>query len=201
MDHGWQPGQFGAEFRCPSPNYPKTPRGESLQLINRTLIIFSILIFPAVSFTEDQAGPRDAPTPKLGALRSRIGGVPIRAGAAQPNAESACGQKLVDGATPPSTVFYIYPRQPLQPFYQWENNDGYCGEVSMMQAGLNNGQWMSQFNARLICGAGLSQPIFSANTSSSSRRIAPTRCSRATPRPITKRLRSPLSSSTARICR
>ena len=201
MDHGWQPGQFGAEFRCPSPNYPKTPRGESLQLINRTLIIFSILIFPAVSFTEDQAGPREAPTPKLGALRSRIGGVPIRAGAAQPNAESACGQKLVDGATPPSTVFYIYPRQPLQPFYQWENNDGYCGEVSMMQAGLNNGQWMSQFNARLICGAGLSQPIFSANTSSSSRRIAPTRCSRATPRPITKRLRSPLSSSTARICR
>lgn len=128
-----------------------------MQLINRTLIIFSILIFPAVSFTEDQAGPREAPTPKLGALRSRIGGVPIRAGAAQPNAESACGQKLVDGATPPSTVFYIYPRQPLQPFYQWENNDGYCGEVSMMQAGLNNGQWMSQFNARLICGAGLSQ--------------------------------------------
>jgi hypothetical protein len=27
----------------------------------------------------------------------------------------------------------------------------------MMQAGLNNGQWMSQFNARLVCGAGLSQ--------------------------------------------
>ncbi len=43
------------------------------------------------------------------------------------------------------------------PFYQWENNDGYCGEVSMMEAGLNNGQWMSQYNARLICGTGLSQ--------------------------------------------
>ena len=27
----------------------------------------------------------------------------------------------------------------------------------MMQAGLNNGQWMSQFNARLISGTGLSQ--------------------------------------------
>src|ERR1700735_995809 len=64
-------------------------------------------------------------------------------------AEAGCG--------PPSTSFYIYPRQPLQPFYQWENNDGHCGEVSMMQAGLNNGQWMSQFNARLICGTGLSQ--------------------------------------------
>jgi hypothetical protein len=74
-----------------------------------------------------------------------------------PAAESDCGQKLVDGTTPPSTSFYIYPRQQLNPFYQWENNDGYCGEVSMMQASLNNGQWMSQFNARLICGTGLSQ--------------------------------------------
>jgi hypothetical protein len=72
-------------------------------------------------------------------------------------AESNCGQKLVDGTTPPATSYYIYPRQPLQPFYQWENNDGYCGEVSMMEAGLNNGQWMSQLNARLICGTGLSQ--------------------------------------------
>jgi hypothetical protein len=73
--------------------------------------------------------------------------------AAEPN----CGQQLVDGTTPPATSAYIYPRQPVQPFYQWENNDGYCGEVSMMQAGLNNGQWMSQFNARLVCGTGLSQ--------------------------------------------
>jgi hypothetical protein len=72
-------------------------------------------------------------------------------------AEPGCGQKLVDGTVPPSTSSYIYPRQPLQPFYQWENNDGYCGEVSLMQAGLNSGQWMSQFNARLLCGSGLSQ--------------------------------------------
>jgi hypothetical protein len=71
--------------------------------------------------------------------------------------EANCTQALVDGTTPPTTTSYIYPRQPLQPFYQWENNDGYCGEVSMMQAGLNNGQWMSQFNARLVCGTGLSQ--------------------------------------------
>ena len=71
--------------------------------------------------------------------------------------ESGCSQKLVDGTTPPATTSYIYPRQVMHPFYQWENNDGYCGEVSMMQAGLNNGQWMSQFNARLICGTGLSQ--------------------------------------------
>ncbi len=73
--------------------------------------------------------------------------------AAEPN----CGQSLVDGTTPPATASYIYPRQPVVPFYQWENNDGYCGEVSMMIAGLNNGQWMSQYNARLVCGTGLSQ--------------------------------------------
>src|SRR5271165_5593060 len=74
-----------------------------------------------------------------------------------PASEPNCTQTLVDGTTPPATTYYIEPRQPLKPFYQWENNDGYCGEVSMMEAGLNNGQWMSQFNARLICGTGLSQ--------------------------------------------
>ncbi len=80
-------------------------------------------------------------------------------------AEPGCGQALVDGTTPPATTFYIYPRQAVQPFYQWENNNGYCGEVSMMQAGLNNGQWMSQFNARLICGTGLSQSGLSGGCS------------------------------------
>jgi hypothetical protein len=71
--------------------------------------------------------------------------------------EANCSQTLVDGTTPPPTTSYIDPRTPVHPFYQWENNDGYCGEVSMMQAGLNSGQWMSQWNARLICGTGLSQ--------------------------------------------
>ncbi len=71
--------------------------------------------------------------------------------------EPGCTQTLVDGTTPPATSHFIYPRQTVTPFYQWENNDGYCGEVSMMQAGLNNGQWMSQYNSRLICGTGLSQ--------------------------------------------
>ena len=73
--------------------------------------------------------------------------------AAEPN----CGQSLVDGTSPPATTAFIYPRHPVTPFYQWENNDGYCGEVSMMIAGMSNGQWMSQSNARLVCGTGLSQ--------------------------------------------
>jgi hypothetical protein len=52
---------------------------------------------------------------------------------------------------------YITPRTPLIPFYQWESNNGYCGEVSMIQSGMNNGQWISQFDARLLGGSGLNQ--------------------------------------------
>lgn len=70
-------------------------------------------------------------------------------------AESDCTQNRVDGTTIPPTNSYIRPTQTVVPFYQWENDNGYCGEVSMMQAGLNHGQWMSQFNARLVCGATL----------------------------------------------
>ncbi len=80
----------------------------------------------------------------------------VLAGAARA-AEPGCRQVLVDGTTPPQTRFMIAPRAPVTPFYQWESNNGYCGEVSLMQAGLVNGQWMSQYDARLVCGAGLSQ--------------------------------------------
>ena len=72
-------------------------------------------------------------------------------------AEKGCGQAMIDGTTPPVTAHVIVPRAQPAPFYQWENNNGYCGEVSMMQGGFANGQFMSQFNARAICGTGLSQ--------------------------------------------
>jgi hypothetical protein len=71
--------------------------------------------------------------------------------------QKGCSQTTMDGTTPPSTLYFIYPRVPVTPFYQWENNNGYCGEVSIMEGGFNNGQWMSQYNARLVCGTGLSQ--------------------------------------------
>jgi hypothetical protein len=78
--------------------------------------------------------------------------------AAQGGAEEAnCSQTKIDGTTAPATQYFIYPRAPVTPFYQWENNNGYCGEVSLMEAALNNGEWMSQYNARLVCGTGLSQ--------------------------------------------
>jgi len=63
-----------------------------------------------------------------------------------------CSQSLADGTTPPATTAVIYPSRRITPFYQWIDNNGYCGEVSMIQAGMNNGQWASQYNARLLCG-------------------------------------------------
>lgn len=73
-------------------------------------------------------------------------------------AATGCGQaqveKLLGAPAPPgASASYIYPRSSVKPFYQWESNNGYCGETSLIMAGLNNGQWMSQYNARLICGA------------------------------------------------
>ena len=51
----------------------------------------------------------------------------------------------------------ILPKFAITPFTQWMANDGYCGELSSIEAGMGAGQWMSQFNARLICGTDLSQ--------------------------------------------
>ena len=55
-------------------------------------------------------------------------------------AESNCTQSLVDGTTMPTRTWYISPiqgvvssyPQGVVPFYQWENDNGYCGEVSMI---------------------------------------------------------------------
>ncbi len=72
-------------------------------------------------------------------------------------AERGCGQSLVDFSTPPAATAMITPRTPVTPFYQWTGNDGYCGEVAMIQAGLARGQYLSQYNARALCGTGLAQ--------------------------------------------
>lgn len=69
------------------------------------------------------------------------------------DAGPVCSQTAIDGTTPPSTTGFLEPPQAITPFYQWGSNNGYCGEVSLVQAGLLAGQWASQYNARLLCGA------------------------------------------------
>jgi hypothetical protein len=50
--------------------------------------------------------------------------------------EPGCSQVTVDsGYSPPASAYYIYPRQTVLPFYQWENNNGYCGEVCADRGG------------------------------------------------------------------
>lgn len=62
-----------------------------------------------------------------------------------------------DRNVPFASQRFIYSRNTITPYEQWNSNNGYCGELSSIQAGMGAGQWMSQFNARLLCGAGLSQ--------------------------------------------
>ncbi len=62
-----------------------------------------------------------------------------------------CNQSIL-GYTPPATTARIVPTRPIRPFYQWQSNNGYCGEVSLLQAAMNNGLWASQYNVRLLCG-------------------------------------------------
>jgi hypothetical protein len=41
-----------------------------------------------------------------------------------------------------------WKRNDILPRYQWNHNYGYCGEVSMISAGLYYGQYLSQYDAR-----------------------------------------------------
>jgi hypothetical protein len=45
----------------------------------------------------------------------------------------------------------------LPPRLQWDNNSGYCGEVSLINAGLYYGQYLSQYDVRAIICKGAPQ--------------------------------------------
>jgi hypothetical protein len=47
----------------------------------------------------------------------------------------------------------------IPPRLQWENNNGYCGEVSMISAGLYYGQYLSQYDVRANASSGASQSL------------------------------------------
>jgi hypothetical protein len=83
-----------------------------------------------------------------------MAGLPLRAHSAAPGCGQVQVEKLLGAPAPPGpSAHYIYPRREVNPFYQWESNDGYCGETSLISSGMINGQWMSQYSARLVCGA------------------------------------------------
>jgi hypothetical protein len=83
-----------------------------------------------------------------------ITGLPLRAHSAAPGCGQAQVEKLLGAPPPPGpSAHYIYSRREVTPFYQWESNDGYCGESSLISSGMINGQWMNQYSARLVCGA------------------------------------------------
>jgi hypothetical protein len=54
----------------------------------------------------------------------------------------------VDGLLPASVGARRAWLNDIGPRYQWENNYGYCGEVSFISAGLYYGQYLSQYDAR-----------------------------------------------------
>jgi hypothetical protein len=57
------------------------------------------------------------------------------------------------GGLTSSLQLYLPPRR------QWEGNYGYCGEVSLISAGLYYGQYASQYDVRAIASRGMDQRL------------------------------------------
>jgi hypothetical protein len=51
---------------------------------------------------------------------------------------------------------------PIPPRLQWNENWGYCGEVSLISAGLYYGQYISQYDARALASPGVDQSQYSS---------------------------------------
>jgi hypothetical protein len=76
------------------------------------------------------------------------------------NYNPSCNQTTgnANESLPPTTTYYIQPRAPIQGNFQWQNMLGYCGEVTNLNsAAAMAGTYMNQYNARGLCGTGLSQ--------------------------------------------
>jgi len=63
-------------------------------------------------------------------------------------------------ATPASTTYTAGCKLP--PRIQWDANYGYCGEVSFISAGLNYGQYISQYDARALASKNAGQRLESS---------------------------------------
>lgn len=62
---------------------------------------------------------------------------------------AGCGGFLPGGVSAPAQSTW---RNDIGPRYQWNHNGGYCGEVSLISAGLYYGQYISQYDARAAAG-------------------------------------------------
>jgi hypothetical protein len=51
---------------------------------------------------------------------------------------------------------------PIPPRLQWNENYGYCGEVSLISAGLYYGQYISQYDARALASPGVPENDFNS---------------------------------------
>jgi hypothetical protein len=58
---------------------------------------------------------------------------------------------------PPALDNLFSKTNALPPRLQWEGNGGYCGETSMIVAGLYYGQYLSQYDVRAIASPGIAQ--------------------------------------------
>jgi hypothetical protein len=82
---------------------------------------------------------------------AEVADIPVApVGPNSPPAKCTAHERL--GYAAPAVKYTYGPARPVQPFYQWQSNHGYCGEVSLLQTGMRNGLWASQYNVRLLCG-------------------------------------------------
>ena len=90
-----------------------------------------------------------------GSAARQTAGAPHRTAAAirdrpRPAAVAALGSAGAAPQAPPPAATTYTAGSRLPPRLQWNANFGYCGETSFVSAGLNYGQYISQYDARAI---------------------------------------------------
>ena len=105
-----------------------------------------------------QAGDRDADGVRIAGPIGLSGGAGIR-DAAQNAANPAVppAPQVFPKATVVSKPTYYQRGTLLTPRFQWNANSGYCGETSFISAGMNFGQYTSQWTARSLASPNMSQ--------------------------------------------
>ncbi len=72
--------------------------------------------------------------------------------------DEACSNTGAVGETLPKKIIHAIPARE-----QWNANSGYCGETSILSAGLYYGQYVSQYDARVLANINFPTKIMQAN--------------------------------------